>query len=161
MKKLSGLLIVFVLGVPAAKAQGNDFEWRVQLPQGQVRPSSIEATNLCHKTHQFQVVPDSLPFMRLKGPSSFPVGPGGTLAVPVEFDTRNMKPGSSEALIVVKCLTCRTEKTCRQDHQNLHILLTVLAAAPNWSAIHPEQKESVLQSPALRWSSISPEQKPH
>jgi hypothetical protein len=144
---------------PRATAQG-DFEWRVQLKQNVVAPSNIEAENICFRTHSFQVQPESLPFMRLRESGSFSVGPGASHKVPVEFDTRNQKPGQYEAVIRVDCLTCKSEKGCREDHKNLHVFLTVLPAAPNWSGVHPEQKGSTSQSPALRWSNISPEKKP-
>ena len=47
---------------------GGDFEWRVQLKQNTVAPSTIEAINRCKKTHRFQVDPATLPFMRVLGP---------------------------------------------------------------------------------------------
>ncbi len=154
------LLLFLVAGAaPRAAAQG-DFEWRVQLKQNIVAPSNIEAENICHRSHSFQVEPASLPFMRLLGPGSFSVTPGASHKVPVEFDTRNQKPGQYEAVIAVKCLTCKSEKGCREDHKNLHVFLTVLPAAPDWSGVHPEQKGSATQSPALRWSNVSPEKKP-
>ena len=153
------LLASFIVPAQRIAAQG-DFEWRVQLRPNIVAPSNIEATNTCFKTHRFQVEPESLPFMRLLGSPNFSVNPGRQHKVPVEFDTRNVNPGQYEALVVVKCLTCKSERGCRQDHQNLHVFLTVLPAAPNWSSVHPEQKGSASQSPAQRWSGIDPAKKP-
>ncbi len=154
------LLLFVIAGAAGRAAAQNDFEWRVQLKQNTVAPSNIEAENICHRTHSFQVEPESLPFMRLLGPGSFSVAAGASHKVPVEFDTRNQKPGQYEAVIAVKCLSCKSEKGCREDHKNLHVFLTVVPAAPSWSGIHPEQKGTASQSPALRWSNISPEKKP-
>ena len=164
MKLNAKVLLVALAASPfllaqRAGAQG-DFEWRVQLQANIVAPSNIEATNICFKTHRFQVEPESLPFMRLLGASNFSVNPGGQHKVPVEFDTRNIKPGQYEALVVVKCLTCKSEPKCRQDHQNLRVFLTVLPAAPNWSAVHPELKTPEGGSPTRRWTGVAPEQKP-
>lgn len=139
----------------------SDFEWRVQLRVNIVAPSNIEATNAsCHRTHRFQVEPERLPFMRLLGESTFSVSPGSQHRVPVEFDTRNIKPGQYEAVVKVKCLTCRSEPGCREDHKNLHVFLTVLPGLANWSAVHPELKTPEGGSPTRRWTGVAPEQKP-
>ena len=166
MKLPAKVVVLLLCGNCVAVAQranaptSSDFEWRVQLRPNIVAPSNIEATNICFKNHRFQVEPESLPFMRLLGPASFSVKPGGQHRVPVEFDTRNMKPGQYEALVVVNCLTCKSERGCTEDHRNLRVFLTVLPAVPNWSSVHPEQKGSASQSPALRWTGIAPEKKP-
>lgn len=163
MKLDARLLALLILASPlglAQHARAQDFEWRVQLRANTVAPSNVEATNHCFKTHGFRVEPESLPFMRLLGSSTFTVNPAGQHKVPVEFDTRNMKPGQYEALVVVRCLTCKSEKGCRQDHQNLRVFLTVTPAPPNWSAVHPELKISEPRSPAQRWAGITPERKP-
>jgi len=138
---------------------GGTFEWRVQLKQNTTAPSTIEAINRCKKTHRFQVDPARLPFMRVLGPTEFTVKPKSSFQAPVEFDTRNLQPGQYEALIVVKCLTCRTELTCTEDHENLRVFLTVLSSAPDWSSVDPGQKP---QSPrtSQSWPGVSPAQKP-
>lgn len=166
MPTFSRVFLVVLVAVLLAAAQqrstapaSGEFEWRVQLKQDTVAPSNIEAVNKCKKTHRFQVDPQSLPFMRLKGDASFSVRARSQHQVPVEFDTRNMNPGQYEALVRVNCLTCRSEIGCTEDHQNLHVFLTVLSAAPNWSNVHPEQKGPVSTNPALRWSNVSPERK--
>jgi len=136
-------------------------EWRVQLRANSVAPSNVDAENVsCHRTHKFQIVPASLPFMKLLDASSFDVAPGESHKVPVQFDTRNMEPGQYDAVITVKCLTCKSEPGCREDHTDLHVYLTVLPALANWADVHPEQKGSVKDNPAFRWDDIYPEKKP-
>ncbi len=157
------LLLLFAspLALPPSVWAQSDFEWRVQLRANIVAPSNIEATNAsCHRTHRFQVEPENLPFMRLLGESTFAVSPGSQHRVPVQFDTRNIKPGQYEAVVKVKCLTCKSEPGCKEDHVNLHVFLTVLPALPNWAAVHPESKPHAGVSPPRRWTQIAPEQKP-
>ncbi len=139
---------------------GNTFEWRVQLKQNAVAPSTIEAVNRCKKTHRFQVDPATLPFMRVLGPTEFMVKPKSSFKAPVEFDTRNLQPGLHEALIVVKCLTCRSEPTCTEDHENLRVFLTVLSSAPDWSSVDPGQKPPSAARTTQSWPGVSPAQKP-
>src|SRR5712692_4853369 len=159
---LVGSVVLLGAAPPRAVAQaGSEFEWRVQLRVNTVAPSNIEATNICFKTHRFQVQPETLPFMRLLASGSFSVNPSSSHQVPVQFDTRNMNVGQYEAVIRVNCLTCRSEKGCKEDHQNLHVFLTVLPGLPSWTNVYPEQKDGASRSPALRWSNVSPEKKPH
>jgi hypothetical protein len=123
-----------------------------------VRPSTVTATNDCFRVHQFQIQPDHLAFMTLQGPASFAVAPKGQKVVPVEFDTRGLKTGSYDALLTVRCMDCKSEKGCTEDHSDLHVTLLV---SPNWSETYPDQKGSASQNPALKWINISPEQKPY
>jgi len=136
-------------------------QWRVQLKANTVAPSTITAENIsCHRTHQFKVVPDSLPFMKLLGDDTFEVAPGEQHTVPVQFDTREMEPGSYDAVITVQCLTCKSEPGCRENKTDLHVYLTVLPGTADWNDIHPEEKGTVKNNPALRWCNISPDKKP-
>ncbi|MGO9641483.1 MAG: hypothetical protein ACLP1Y_09295 [Candidatus Acidiferrales bacterium] len=141
--------------------RAQESEWRVQLRANTVAPSSVDAENVsCHRTHRFKIVPDSLPFMKLLDSATFEVAPGEQHKVPVQFDTRNMRPGQYDAVITVQCLTCKSEPGCHEDHTDLHVYLTVLPGLANWSEIHPELKGTVKDNPALRWSNISPDKKP-
>lgn len=136
-------------------------EWHVQLRANSVAPSNVEAQNVsCHRTHKFQIVPASLPFMKLLDASAFEVAPGEEHKVPVQFDTRNLEPGRYDAVITVKCLTCKSEPGCHEDHTDLHVYLTVLPSLGIWTDVHPEQKGSVKDNPALRWDNIYPDRKP-
>jgi hypothetical protein len=131
--------------------------WNVPLRSNQTRPSSVTATNDCFREHQFQIQPDHLAFMRLQGPASFAVAPKGQKIVPVEFDAHGLASGRYDAVLTVRCMDCKGERGCTEDHKDLHVFLTVF---PNWTEIFPEQKGSVKQNPALRWVNISPDQKP-
>ena len=130
--------------------------WNVPLRANQVRPSTVTATNDCSRTHQFQIEPDHLAFMRLLGPASFSVAPKSQKIEPVEFDTRGLTTGSYDATLSVRCMDCRREPGCTEDHRDLHVFLTVF---PNWSEIYPDEKSSIKQNTALRWLNISPDEK--
>src|SRR5262249_41077009 len=82
------------------------------------------------------IVAQNLPaFVRLQGEAAFLVPPLSQHAVPVQFDGTGLSLGLHEGQVVIHCLTCRTEKTCSQDYQRLHIYMTVEAAPPTAPAV--------------------------
>jgi len=158
-------ILLFLIAVPAVSIAPSSGEpqksdasaWNVPLRANQVRPSTVTATNDCFATHQFQIEPDHLPFMRLLGPSQFSVAPKSQVVVPVEFDTHGLITGSYNATLTVRCKNCKSEAGCKEDHKDLHVYLTVF---PNWIEVYPGEKDSVAQNPALRWLGVNPEYKP-
>ena len=64
-------------------------------------------------------------FMLLQGEPGFLVPPGSQHLVPVQFDSTGLATGLHEGWVSIKCVTCRTEATCSQDFQRLHIYMTV------------------------------------
>jgi len=167
-RALRALVFALLLGTPftliltgAAQKGGATFDWRVELAANRVTPSTVTANNECKRTHRFQIEPDHLPFMELNGPASFDVAPGGQYVIPVEFNTWHMKPGSYDAVLTVRCVSCKEEPTCKEDHHDLHVFLTVAPGAPNWTSVFPDQKNPSAQNPAQLWVSIFPEKKPH
>ena len=152
---------LFLIVPGAAQKGGGTFDWRVELAANRVTPSTVTATNECKKVHHFQIQPDHLPFMELNGPASFDVAPGSQYVVPVEFNTWHMKPGSYDALLTVRCMTCKADPTCHEDHQDLHVFVTVVPGAPNWTGVFPDQKNPSKQNAAQMWVNVFPERKPH
>jgi hypothetical protein len=152
-------VLFFGISFAAAQQTANSSDWHVEVAANDLTRSTVTANNDCQRPHQFQIQPDHLPFLNLLGEASFQVPPRSQHIVPVEFDTHHMKPGSYEAKLTVRCMTCKTEPTCRQDYKDLHIFLTVRPGAPDWSGVHPEEKGSA-KNPALRWSNVSPDKKP-
>jgi hypothetical protein len=135
--------------------------WNVKLNAEDTAPSTVTATNQCSAPHMFKIQPDHLQFMTLKGEATFQVAPKSQHVVPVEFNTHGMKPGSYDAMLTVRCMDCKTEATCHEDHQDLHVFLTVVTPPPaNWTKVQPDQKGSVTQNPALLWVNIWPNIKP-
>ncbi len=157
---LLGTPIISVMSDSVQQRSGT-FDWRVELAANRVTPSTVTATNECKQAHLFQIQPDHLQFMELNGPASFEVAPGGQRVVPVEFNTWHLKPGAYDAVLTVRCMTCKSEPTCHEDHQDLHVFLTVVPGAPNWTGIFPDQKKPSKDNPAQLWVNIFPEKKPH
>src|SRR5262245_27575581 len=69
-------------------------------------------------------------FMRVQGETAFLVPPLSQHVVPVQFDSTGLSLGLHDGRVAIHCLTCRTEKTCSQDYQRLHIFMTVEPSAP-------------------------------
>jgi subtilisin family serine protease len=114
----------------AQSAAGGEFEWRFSIKANQTASSNITAHNVCRQPHRFEIVTQELPsFMRLLGAAGFQVQPLGQSMVPVQFDSTGLSLGMHEGRVTIHCLTCRTEKTCSQDYQRLHIFMTVEAPA--------------------------------
>jgi hypothetical protein len=157
------IALLFVCVSSVAPQSDTAAPWNVKLNAEDTAPSTVTATNDCFAIHNFKIQPDHLPFMTLKGDATFPVAPKSQHVVPVEFNTHGMKPGSYNATLTVRCMDCKSEPGCREDHQDLHVFLVVTPAAPalaNWTSIQPGQKVIVIGSPALMWVNIYPDKKP-
>jgi subtilisin family serine protease len=103
-----------------------EYEWRFTIKANQKAPSNIQARNLCNKTHRFEIATESLPsFMSLQGAPGFQVEAKTEHSVPVQVDSTGLLDGLHEAHLLIRCVTCRSESTCSQDYQRLHIYLTV------------------------------------
>jgi subtilisin family serine protease len=139
--------LCLLTGAALAQAQnplaaGGEFEWRFSMKANQTASSTIAANNICRQPHRFEIVTQDLPsFMRLQGESGFLVQPLGQHAFPVQFDSHGLSLGLHEGRVIIRCLTCRTEKTCSQDYQRLHIFMTVegVAAPPSQPGGPPGQ----------------------
>ena len=111
---------------PTAGAGDNQMDWRFTIKANKVAPSSLTAENECRRRHRLEIDVSTLPpFMQLMGDSSFEVEPRSQHEVPVRFDTRGLKAGEYQGLVVIKCVTCSTEVGCRQDRKTIHVYMTV------------------------------------
>jgi hypothetical protein len=106
---------------------GGEFEWRFTIKANHKASSNIEARNICRKPQRFEIVMQDLPtFMLLQGAPDFLVPPLSQHMVPVQFDSTGLTTGLHEGRVSIRCVTCRkTEATCSQDFQRLHIYMTV------------------------------------
>jgi hypothetical protein len=157
------IALLFVCVSSVAPQSETAAPWNVKLNAEDTAPSTVTATNECSAPHLFKIQPDHLAFMTLKGEATFTVPPKSQHVVPVEFNTHGMKPGSYNATLTVRCMDCKSEPTCHEDHQDLHVFLTVAPAAPtlaNWTSVQPDQKGSIKGNPALLWVNIWPNIKP-
>jgi hypothetical protein len=153
-------LFLFASTLSTAPQSDSASPWNVALNAEDSAASTVTATNECSNPHQFQIKPDHLAFMVLKGDAVFVVPAKSQHVVPVQFDTHGLKPGGYDAVLTVRCMDCKSEPTCREDHQDLHVFLTVTPALANWSSIYPDEKGSVKLNPALLWMNIYPDRKP-
>src|SRR5262245_29978371 len=99
-------------------------------------------------------------FMRVQGETAFLVPPLSQHVVPVQFDSTGLSLGLHEGRVAIHCLTCRTEKTCSQDYQRLHIYMTVepsAPAAPTTAATQPQTKNA---QPGARGPTPTPTRRP-
>jgi subtilisin family serine protease len=155
--------LVSLVGLARLHAQipgqtpGGWFEWRFSMKQNQTASSNITASNACRQPHRFEIVMQGLPpFMRLQGETAFLVPPLSQHVVPVQFDSNGLSLGLHEGRVAIHCLTCRTEKTCSQDYQLLHILMTVEPSAPAVPTTAGNQPQPKPGQPAARGASPTP-----
>jgi len=115
----------------APLAANNELEWRFSLKPNQVAPSNIVTQNICRRRNRFEIDTKHLPpFLRLLGDASFYADGHSEHKLPVQFDSTGLKAGEHEGMVVIKCLTCKQEGSCKLDRELLHIYMTVEAEPP-------------------------------
>jgi hypothetical protein len=87
--------------------------------------STITIQNQCRQTHSFTVNQQQTPFLQLLAPATAEVAGNSSYQIPVRFNTNGMKAGQYQGTVVIKCETCRKEKTCKQDREVLPVHLIV------------------------------------
>lgn len=133
------LLAAAVCAQGQSALAGGEFEWRFAIKANQTASSTIAAHNVCRQPHRFEIFAQELPsFMRLQGESGFLVQPSSQHTVPVQFDSTGLSLGMHEGRVTIHCVDCRTEKTCSQDYQRLHIFMTVEASANPAGVLTPQ-----------------------
>ena len=82
------------------------------------------------------------PFLQLLAAETVTVPGNSNYDVPVRFDTSGMKAGDYRGTVVVKCDTCRKEKTCKQDREVLPVHLVVRGEnGPQMTPENPTQPQ--------------------
>ncbi len=119
-------LILFVITVSAQQPVQKP-AWNVTLEAGRSAPSTLTVQNRCSNTHNFQISPQSVPFLQI-GQEHVQVAGGNNNVVPVRFSTVGMEPGVYQGQVLVTCLSCNSEPTCTQDREVLPVILTVTGA---------------------------------
>jgi subtilisin family serine protease len=123
---------------PTEGSGDNQMEWRFTIKADRVAPSTLTAENECRRRHQLAIDVATLPpFLHLMGEATFAVEPRSQHAVPVKFDTRGLKAGEYQGLVVIKCVTCNTEPGCTQDRKLVHVYMTV--RSPSNEAFVPDR----------------------
>jgi hypothetical protein len=99
--------------------------WDVQLASNAQASSNITIQNQCKLTHTFTITEQQTPYLQLLASSTVTVPGNGSYNLPVRFNTSGMNPGVYQGTVLVKCETCRKERTCQQDREILPVRLTI------------------------------------
>jgi hypothetical protein len=126
-------LITLIIGAALFAASGFTQQstqeravWDVQMAPNAQATSTITLENRCKQNHTFTVTGQDTPFLQLSAAATVNVPGNSMYNLPIRFNTNGMKGGQYPGNVVVKCDTCRKEKTCKQDREILPIHLLVL-----------------------------------
>lgn len=108
--------------------------WEVQLARNAQARSNITIQNQCQQPHTFSVTEQQTPFLELLAAQPVNVPGKSSYNLPVRFNTSGLNATQYQGTVVVKCETCKKEKTCQQDREILPIRLTVLPDNPQQKA---------------------------
>lgn len=100
--------------------------WDVQLARNAQAASNITIQNQCQQAHTFTVTAQQTPFLQFLAEPTVNVPGNSSYNLPVRFNTSGMNAGQYQGTVIVKCETCKKEKTCKQDREVLPVRLTVL-----------------------------------
>ncbi|MBN2321454.1 MAG: hypothetical protein JXR49_20415 [Acidobacteria bacterium] len=104
--------------------------WDVKLEEGQRRPTTITVQNRCHRTHDFKIGKQNLPFIEFTDQTELKVEGGANAVFPIFFNTHGIEAGLHAGEVHVNCLSCGGEPGCTQDKTVLPVRLTIPAPAP-------------------------------
>jgi len=99
--------------------------WNVQMARNAQAASTITIQNQCQQTHSFTVTGQQTPYLQLPVAANVEVAGHSSYELPVRFNTNGMNAGPYQGTVIVKCETCRKEKTCKQDREVLPVRLIV------------------------------------
>lgn len=134
--------------------------WDVQMARNAQAKSTITIQNQCQQTHAFTVTEQQTPFLQLLTAPTVSVPGKSNYEVPVRFDTNGMNAGEYRGTVLVKCDTCRKEKTCKQDREVLPLHLVVRGEdGPQMTPENPTQPQ-VPGPPILKQDAAKPKASP-
>lgn len=122
------LLALLLLAPLAALGQGTP-AWDVTMAADRQAASTLTVENRCFRPHNLRVTTEHLPFLELLGEPQLRVPPQSSSTLPVRFNTAGLQPGRYSGVVIITCLTCRSERGCTQDRDQLGVNLTVTAPA--------------------------------
>ena len=126
-------LILIVVGAFLAQQPPQSAPWDVTMKTNIVANSTLSVMNRCKQNHQFQIQTQNVPFLQVPTNQANVKG-GQTQVIPVKFDTRDLAPGLYQGQVLVNCVSCKSEATCTQDREVLHVNLRVTGDQPAASA---------------------------
>jgi hypothetical protein len=107
--------------IPPAPPAG----WRVELEEGQKRPSSLAIHNTCKGGHVFRVKSNIKYLSFAERTDNILVAPAATRQIKAMFDATNLKSKTYHDKVIVDCLDCKKEKGCSQDRDEIPVELIV------------------------------------
>lgn len=127
---LALLAVLTLAGISASTASHNTPQagWRFEIEEGKSEPSTLSITNTCSAPHLFRVN-SKVKYLSFAQPTdSILVGPNATREIGIRFDAAGLRPEAYRDKVTVVCLDCKTEKTCRQDRDELSVEMVVIKA---------------------------------
>jgi len=143
-----------ICAIGLAQEQASQTErpvWDVQMARDAQATSTITIQNQCQQTHTFTVTSEKTPFLQLLAAETVAVSGHSNSELPVRFSTNGMSAGQYQGRVIVKCQTCRKEKTCKQDREILPLRLNVLGE----SGAQPENPQPQIPGPPLKGGGAS------
>ena len=122
---LTMLLLIVSSGPSTAQKSGNA-GWRFELAANSSKSSNLELINTCAGTHLFAVRSKAKYVSFAEPIGSISVAPQSTKLLPMRFDATGLKPKTYRDKVLVVCLDCKADKTCKQDRNELAIDMTVV-----------------------------------
>jgi hypothetical protein len=102
--------------------------WHVELEEGKSTRSNLSINNRCSAPHVFRVK-NKIKYLRFEqAADSILVGANSTKEIGVQFDATGLKSKKYRDKLLVECLDCKKEKTCRQDREELLVEMIVIKA---------------------------------
>ena len=127
---LALLAVLTLAGISASTASHNTPQagWRFEIEEGKSEPSTLSIKNTCSAPHLFRVN-SRVKYLSFAQPTdSILVGPNATKDIGIRFDATGLKPETYRDKVTVVCIDCKTEKTCRQDRDELSVEMVVMKA---------------------------------
>lgn len=126
LNRIAAIILLLICGSVAGPAQtpATPGVWNVTLPEGLIITSAVNVTNKCRNNARLKLESKDLKFLILP---SEPVDVPGeqTIAVPAQFDTKNLKPGKYEGSLTVMCVSCGGDSGCAASREDRRLVLTV------------------------------------
>jgi len=109
------------MGIPATEigATREDYQSEVTLS-----PQSVFVNNSCKKKHKFRVTLENLPFVKLLT-AEFEIVGGGKDQVRLEVDSKGLKAGDYQGMLIINCLDCSEETNCALERQRVEVIVNI------------------------------------
>lgn len=140
--------LLAISSLPATAQKGAPAGWRVEMQEGQKRPSSLSIRNTCKGPHRFRVQSKIKYLSFGESTADILVAAAATREIKALFDATGLKSKTYHDKVIVECLDCKKEKTCHQDRDELAVEMIVTKPVKipgsfqqDVSATHPSKEQ--------------------